>query len=158
VAMIAYLITCGIVIGFGEATRVTASRFQELRRRAEASTPTIATVEQIRQRHSTRDLAVASFGVTLAVLVLGALLGVVNLRRLSADQQLVIHTHEVIGQLDTVMMALVDAETGQRGYLLAGDERYLEPYDAALKRVQATLLHLRALVIDNPPQLARLTA
>ena len=36
-------------------------------------------------------------------------------------------THEVIVGLDAVLSNLRDAETGQRGYLLTGDERYLEP-------------------------------
>ncbi len=39
-----------------------------------------------------------------------------------------------------LLTAVVDAETGQRGYLLTGDDRYLEPYDAAVTRVSSLLV------------------
>jgi len=37
------------------------------------------------------------------------------------------HTHQVLGGLLQIETSLKDAETGQRGYLLTGAERYLEP-------------------------------
>lgn len=40
-------------------------------------------------------------------------------------------------QLQSFATALVDAETGQRGYLLTGDDRYLEPYRRATARLSA---------------------
>lgn len=41
--------------------------------------------------------------------------------------------------LQELLTAVVDAETGQRGYLLTGEDRYLEPYDAAVATVGARL-------------------
>ena len=38
------------------------------------------------------------------------------------------HTYVVISSADDLLSALKDAETGQRGYLLTGDEAFLEPY------------------------------
>jgi signal transduction histidine kinase len=61
------------------------------------------------------------------------------------------HTEEVIRERDlrmvtgSIQTALLDAETGQRGYLLTGEDRYLEPYAAALPAIReglATLGHL----------------
>ncbi|HJS84797.1 MAG TPA: CHASE3 domain-containing protein, partial [Acetobacteraceae bacterium] len=83
---------------------------------------------------------------------LGALLGLEDARHL------VQHAHEVIDEADGLLAALLDAETGQRGFLLTGEERYLEPYAAALRRVASSLDRLRGLVADNPAQLARLPA
>ena len=40
----------------------------------------------------------------------------------------VIHTHQVETLMESVLSQLKDAETGQRGYLLTGQIRYLEPY------------------------------
>ncbi|WP_109808803.1 response regulator [Sphingosinithalassobacter portus] len=37
-------------------------------------------------------------------------------------------THDVLTMLDEVLTSALDAETGQRGYLLTGEEAYLEPY------------------------------
>jgi CheY-like chemotaxis protein len=66
------------------------------------------------------------------------------------------HTHVVINELDSVLLALVDAETGQRGYLITGSPDYLEPYSAALGRITDLQLSLRSLTRDNPQQQQRL--
>src|SRR2546422_8623709 len=54
--------------------------------------------------------------------------------------------------LDEVATRLVDAETGQRGYLLTGDETYLEPYREAVKNLDQVLGQLKVLSADNPKQ------
>ena len=38
------------------------------------------------------------------------------------------HTYLVIGHLDDLLSELKDAETGQRGFIITGDQKYLEPY------------------------------
>ena len=48
----------------------------------------------------------------------------------------VVHTHEVIEGLEDVLSVLKDAETGQRGFVLTGQQRYLEPYNAAASQLQ----------------------
>ena len=48
------------------------------------------------------------------------------------------------GGLNRVLQLVLDAETGSRGYLLTGDERYLEPYNAAVSEVGQQLDQLRA--------------
>lgn len=153
VGLLAYLITCSIIIAFGEAMRVSQRRFDELaRQHDELFLPSSVTVESIRRKHNLRDVAVLGFGLTLAVLLVGAMLGFVELRRLSEKEREVAHTHEVMGQLETVLSTLTDAETRQRGYLLVQDEKYLQPYEAALHRVAATVAQLEALTSDNPEQ------
>ena len=49
------------------------------------------------------------------------------------------HTYEVLNSLDETVGLLSDAETGQRGYLLTGDEAYLEPYHTAIKSIDQTI-------------------
>ncbi len=53
---------------------------------------------------------------------------------------------------------LSDAETGQRGFLLTNDERYLEPYNAGRAGVERDTSMLRALTRDNESQRHRLDA
>jgi methyl-accepting chemotaxis protein len=65
------------------------------------------------------------------------------------------HTYEVLNSLDETVGQLSDAETGQRGYLLTGDETYLEPYRAAIKTVDQAVAYLKNLTADNPNQLAK---
>jgi PAS domain S-box-containing protein len=64
-------------------------------------------------------------GCLLAVSVVVAY--VVGLRALELNRDLS-RESEVIRELDQFVSTLKDTETGQRGYLLTGDERYLEPY------------------------------
>jgi signal transduction histidine kinase len=47
------------------------------------------------------------------------------------------------GSLNRVLQHVLDAETGQRGYLLTGDPRYLEPYNAAVAEIGQQLDALR---------------
>ncbi|MCX7595823.1 MAG: CHASE3 domain-containing protein, partial [Fischerella sp.] len=66
------------------------------------------------------------------------------------------HTYEVIGELDDLVSHLKDAETGQRGYLITGDKRYLQPYNHALSKIGQNIKRLRKLTADNPQQQIRL--
>lgn len=58
--------------------------------------------------------------------------------------------------LNTLLQGILDAETGQRGYLLTGEARYREPYDRALKEIQASLATLRTSYADRPVEVAHL--
>jgi PAS domain S-box-containing protein len=62
------------------------------------------------------------------------------------------HSYEAQLALDEVATRLVDAETGQRGYLLTGDEIYLEPYHEAIKGLDQAMEQLKALTAGNPNQ------
>jgi CheY-like chemotaxis protein/CHASE3 domain sensor protein len=66
------------------------------------------------------------------------------------------HTLQVTERLDGLLSMFQDAETGQRGFLLTGDEEYLEPYHAAIAGLGVDLPRLRALIGDDPRQLERL--
>jgi CHASE3 domain sensor protein len=48
-----------------------------------------------------------------------------------------------------LLSALKDAETGQRGYLLTGDEAFLEPYVAVRDGVRSQLEELRQLTTSS---------
>ncbi|MDM9581671.1 MULTISPECIES: sensor histidine kinase [unclassified Nostoc] len=68
------------------------------------------------------------------------------------NAQRVTHTREVLEKTKEVMSQIKDAETGQRGYLLTGKERYLEPYRTATGQIAQKLQALRQLTADNPNQ------
>ncbi len=48
-----------------------------------------------------------------------------------------------ITALDDLLLTLQDAETGQRGYVITGDESYLEPFSSAETRLEADTAHVR---------------
>jgi signal transduction histidine kinase len=53
--------------------------------------------------------------------------------------------HEMLRSLETILAAATDAETGQRGFMLTGEEAYLEPYVASRARSDGELRHARQL-------------
>ncbi len=57
------------------------------------------------------------------------------------------------GALNELMQSLLDAETGQRGYLLTGNRIYLEPYFETLKTINQQLDQLRATFSADPATL-----
>jgi len=76
----------------------------------------------------------------------------------TVDNQLVDigNTYEVRRQASALMLAVADAETGQRGYLLTRDASYLAPYDLAVTSIDDVYNDLLRLVGDNPSQRSRL--
>jgi PAS domain S-box-containing protein len=67
----------------------------------------------------------------------------------------VAHTHEVIASLENVIADLADVETGERGYLLTGDTRFLEAYETGSRALPTHLAAARRLTTDNPSQQER---
>jgi PAS domain S-box-containing protein len=65
-------------------------------------------------------------------------------------------SYEVQRMIDETATRLVDAETGQRGYLLTGNEAYLEPYRGAIRSLDQTMGQLKELTSDNPNQRKRM--
>ena len=101
---------------------------------------------------------VLSFGFALGAgaVVAAACASYFGVRGLADTHRQVVHTHEVLTEVRDVPSLVKDSETGQRGYLLTGDPKYLEPYDAAGVRVRERLARLRELTADNPAQQTRL--
>jgi len=66
------------------------------------------------------------------------------------DREWVNHTYLVVEKLQTVRIDITQAETGQRGYMLTGQDRYLELYGAGVNRVRQDMIELPDLIADNP--------
>jgi CheY-like chemotaxis protein/CHASE3 domain sensor protein len=99
-------------------------------------------------------------GFLLAILAM-ILIGVVSylaLKSRTESRLLVVQTIDVVSSLERLKARVVEAEAGQRGYLLTGEERYLEPYVAADAALVTEQRHLRDVLADNPKQLQRLNA
>ncbi|PSB21184.1 HAMP domain-containing protein [Phormidesmis priestleyi ULC007] len=62
------------------------------------------------------------------------------------------HTYQVLNELGEIFSLAKDAETGQRGYILTGEPRYLEPYQAAISKLDQKISGVRQLTADNPSQ------
>ena len=110
-----------------------------------------------------RQIAGISWRGALLVLVIGLTfrLGITSKRdwvRYRESTHLVEHTYQVLAAVESLRNLTRDAETGQRGYLLTGEERYLAPYTAALSKLNVSQAKLRELLAGDPQQQARVTA
>ncbi len=76
--------------------------------------------------------------------------------RNKSDDQWVLHSLEVRAQLTRLLSLVQSAETGQRGYLLTGQDAYLTPYRMAIEQLPPMLDSTRDLVSDNPRHLQSL--
>ena len=79
-----------------------------------------------------------------------------NTRIVKDNTATVVHTHEVIMSLSNMMGLIRDAETGQRGFIITGDEDYLEPYNNAIIKIKESHEDVKKRISDNPAQLIRL--
>lgn len=98
--------------------------------------------------------------VGLAAAILAVLISVAGLemRREFANagglRSAVQRSYDTRLQIQSVFSLLQDAETGQRGYIITGDERFLQPYDRALTQLDAQMEALRILFEDDGAQAA----
>jgi PAS domain S-box-containing protein len=82
-----------------------------------------------------------AFSLALAVLVLllNSVLDYRNIRELHDLSRSIVHLESAPDSLDKLLLSMVDAETGERGFLLTGDQHYLAPYFKAVSDVKGEL-------------------
>jgi CheY-like chemotaxis protein/CHASE3 domain sensor protein len=93
-------------------------------------------------------------GLALAFFLISGTIAYRNIETLRTSSEKIWHTHEVLIALDDLLSTTQDAETGQRGYLLTGNDRYLEPYQRAVTDVATRTETVASLTKDNPAQQA----
>src|ERR1700687_1364174 len=101
-------------------------------------------------------MVLGGFCIATAILVFVGWQSYRNTARFAEASEWQKHTYEVLSNLDNALARLVDAETGQRGYVLTGDEDYLEPHRGASRHVDQTIGDLKNLTSDNPNQQKRI--
>lgn len=102
---------------------------------------------RILTRNVALPLGVGVLGVVLFVGLIGYLLHVLNW---------VEHTDQVIARSNENLRQSVECESSLRGFLLSGDEAFLEGYQETAPRLLGGLQALRELIRDNPVQSERL--
>ena len=103
-------------------------------------------------------LGVGAFGLACVVLIV---IGCISSQRIAesrAASRSVDRALMVREATEVLLSLLKDAETGQRGFVITGDARYLEPYDAAQALVPQHLEQIRGFTAELPRQRASLVA
>ncbi len=94
----------------------------------------------------------AGIGVAFVLLIAISVVTYTRTNQFLASSRWVDHTYSVIAQINLLLSELKDAETGQRGFLLTNDEKFLEPYHKAIANLPDAILQLKSLTKDNPEQ------
>ena len=103
-----------------------------------------------------RRILARNVTLPLAIGVGSALLFIALIAYLIDAQNWVEHSDEVISRAYAAETADLELETGLRGFLLAGESRFLEGFDGALVDVRASVENLKSLVAEDREQLERL--
>lgn len=111
---------------------------------------------RLKGRTAAQWWSIVALLIGLAFFLVSALSAYRNIENMRENDARVRNTHEIISTLDDLLIAMQDAETGQRGYLLTRDESYLAPYDDGIATTRQTLSLLDELTDDSPTQNARL--
>ncbi|MSR64285.1 MAG: response regulator [Verrucomicrobiae bacterium] len=97
-------------------------------------------------------------GLWLGLLLL-ALIGAASYRSMTHlihTSEAVAHNHRVVENLQAVLSQLQNAESGQRGYVITGEDKYIAPYQTATVLVEKELKTLRHLTAESREQLKML--
>jgi signal transduction histidine kinase len=95
------------------------------------------------------------FAIALSALVATSIMAFVTIRQLSHYTALVDHSYQVLQQTDDMRIAIRDAQTGMRSYLLVGDDYYLDLYQRSAVLMQRKVVALQHLVADERQQALR---
>ncbi len=106
---------------------------------------------------SIRQKILFAFAIPLVLMTFVATLLYVSTQRQLETAKWVDHTQQVISQGNNLLRLLVDMETGERGYLITGNELFLQPFEQANQVWEKEISSLKLLVSDNPSQVARIT-
>jgi CheY-like chemotaxis protein len=94
----------------------------------------------------------AGFALALACLAVIGVVSYLSVNRQTESERWVRHTGEVIRELQSLLAAMAEAEAAERGYVITGDETYLEPYRSSTQAISDGYQRLRNLTADNPRQ------
>ena len=97
-------------------------------------------------------------GLIVVLFIFNAGLSSWNTRHITEDMAQVTYTNKVLDAMDDLLSTMKDAETGQRGYLITGEDQYLKPYRSAIASIHDNIQRVKRMTADNPRQQARIPA
>ena len=103
-------------------------------------------------RSNVETWSTLGLAIVLAFFLVSGVIAYRNVEVLRTNNQKILHSHTVLISLDELLSTAQDAETGQRGYLLTGNDKYLEPYANAVSAVGSRIDAVAALTRDNATQ------
>jgi len=107
--------------------------------------------------HRIKNLSVATLNAILIFAVVAIFLAVLficyrSLLQIDTDEYWVLHSYQVQGNLEILISDLENMETSERGYVITGQESFLDPYTISLPDVDKTFQALQIMTADNAAQ------
>jgi len=88
-------------------------------------------------------------GISLILLIISSTASYISIKNLIKSADLVVESNGIINDVDNIVSALKDAETGQRGFLLTGNPVFLEPYNNSERKTDSLFSRVIASTKDN---------
>ncbi len=105
---------------------------------------------------SVRGQLLLGFGLVIAIFVISAISVSMLFDQNVKNNKWTVHTYEVLLESRDLLAALINIETGQRGYLLAGEESFLAPLRQGEQEFERSFSRIKEFTGDNPVQQERL--
>jgi signal transduction histidine kinase len=99
---------------------------------------------------------VAGFAAIVVILLATLAVGLMNLRQVFDASERVAHTYSVKLGLEELLAQIVDAETGERGFIITNELDYLEPYNGVRMAIARDVAEIRKLMAEVPEHSADL--
>ncbi|MGZ0003319.1 methyl-accepting chemotaxis protein [Burkholderia gladioli] len=97
-----------------------------------------------------------AFGVVILISLIGSAITIINFLRLNEANGWNIHSYGVLRANDDMLANMVNMETGVRGYVISGDEKFLDPYRTGQSKFAKSYEVIHTLTADNAAQQRRL--
>ena len=112
--------------------------------------------KQVSGSHTLTPALLSGFIAIILVLIAARLIGTANLRNVYQTSAAVAHTYSVKAAVEKLLSTLVDAETGERGFIITGEPGDRQPDDRAQASIPSIFEHVRMLTADEVEQQADL--
>jgi methyl-accepting chemotaxis protein len=93
----------------------------------------------------------------LLIVTIVSLIMYLSIGSLIQTSEWVEHTNDAINRGNSLTKYMIDQETGMRGFLITGNENYLEPYTSGKAIFSKVIESTMELINDNPRQVERLS-
>ena len=92
------------------------------------------------------------FSLSLIILLLSSAASFISIQNLLKSAENVNHSNMITLEVDSILLIMIDAETGQRGFLLTNDEAFLQPYNGSYIKVKKSIEKVKNLNLNNSIQ------
>lgn len=116
----------------------------------------LTVLKNMQQGIRINQFVMGGFGVILVLTAIGSFISKSATDSLVDSVTLLNHTYSVKFYLKEIEKNLVDAETGQRGFIITNKSDYLQPYNNAINKVKDNIKELTNKVSDNEKQIQNL--